>query len=270
MRNRLQFLVDVGLEYLTLNRPAPTLSGGEAQRIRLASQVGSGLTGVLYVLDEPTIGLHPRDNLRLLGALLRLRDLGNTLLLVEHDREVIAGADYLLDFGPAAGEHGGQIVARGTPQKVSQIKTLGHRAVPVGHEGDPGADESPTDDWPHRRRMLRQTQGKRAAGKASATAKTQKAAARKRPPRRASAEQGEDWLPPGGGWLEVIGARHNNLRNVDVRIPLGAFTVVTGVSGSGKSSLVEDVLYNSLARTLHRATNLAAAARRDSRRRDDQ
>src|SRR5262245_41837438 len=138
IRNRLRFLVDVGLEYLTLARGAPTLSGGEAQRIRLASQVGSGLTGVLYVLDEPTIGLHPRDNRRLLRALERLRDLGNTLLLVEHDREVIAGADQLLDFGPAAGEHGGQIVARGAPALVAKSKASvtgpflsGGKAIPV-------------------------------------------------------------------------------------------------------------------------------------------
>ncbi len=122
MQNRLRFLVDVGLEYLSLSRPAPTLSGGEAQRIRLASQVGSGLCGVLYVLDEPTIGLHPRDNRRLIGALEKLRDLGNTLLLVEHDREVIAGADQLLDFGPMAGDGGGEIVARGTPAQVSRQK----------------------------------------------------------------------------------------------------------------------------------------------------
>ena len=122
VQNRLQFLVDVGLEYLTLSRPAPTLSGGEAQRIRLASQVGSGLCGVLYVLDEPTIGLHPRDNRRLLGALEKLRDLGNTLLVVEHDREVVAAADKLLDFGPAAGEGGGQIVASGSPAQVAKQK----------------------------------------------------------------------------------------------------------------------------------------------------
>ncbi len=261
VRNRLQFLVDVGLEYLTLNRPAPTLSGGEAQRIRLASQVGSGLTGVLYVLDEPTIGLHPRDNLRLLNALLRLRDLGNTLLLVEHDREVIAGADYLLDFGPAAGEHGGQIVARGTPQKVGQTKTSvtgpylsGKKAIPVptNRRLTIRAETPPTES-------SGTAKSKREAGKAAAGAKTQKPAARKTvAPPAPRPEQGEDWLPPGGGWLEVIGARHNNLRSVDVRFPLGAFTVVTGVSGSGKSSLVEDVLYSSLARTLHRATNLAA------------
>ena len=124
VRNRLGFLVDVGLDYLTLDRPAPTLSGGESQRIRLASQVGSGLTGVLYVLDEPTIGLHPRDNGRLLAALQKLRDLGNTLVLVEHDREVIAAADHLLDFGPGAGDQGGQITAKGSPAQVA-------RSIPV-------------------------------------------------------------------------------------------------------------------------------------------
>src|SRR5207237_7194083 len=138
VRSRLQFLADVGLEYLTLARPGPTLSGGEAQRIRLASQIGSGLTGVLYVLDEPTIGLHPRDNQRLLRALQRLRDLGNTLLLVEHDREVIAAADHLLDFGPGAGDRGGEITAAGTPKQVARSKASltgqylsGKKAIPV-------------------------------------------------------------------------------------------------------------------------------------------
>ncbi len=136
--NRLQFLVDVGLDYLTLARPAPTLSGGEMQRIRLAAQVGSGLCGVLYVLDEPTIGLHPRDNKRLLEALKKLRDLGNTLLVVEHDRDVVKNADQLLDFGPGAGRHGGQIVAQGTPQQVANRRASvtgaylsGKKAIPV-------------------------------------------------------------------------------------------------------------------------------------------
>jgi excinuclease ABC subunit A len=138
IRNRVEFLVDVGLDYLNLSRPAPTLSGGEAQRIRLASQVGSGLCGVLYVLDEPTIGLHPRDNRRLLTALEKLRDLGNTLLMVEHDREVIAAANQLLDFGPGAGEFGGDIVARGTPEEVAKSRDSvtgpylsGKKAIPV-------------------------------------------------------------------------------------------------------------------------------------------
>src|SRR5262249_28519791 len=136
--NRLQFLVDVGLDYLTLGRPAPTLSGGESQRIRLASQIGSGLTGVLYVLDEPTIGLHPRDNRRLLQALVHLRNLGNTLVLVEHDREVISAADCLLDFGPGAGDRGGEITAQGTPKQVMCARASltgqylsGRQAIPV-------------------------------------------------------------------------------------------------------------------------------------------
>jgi len=208
--NRVEFLIEVGLEYLTLARPAPTLSGGESQRIRLASQVGSGLCGVLYVLDEPTIGLHPRDNRRLLSALERLRDLGNTLLLVEHDREVIAAADQLLDFGPAAGNHGGQIVARGTPAAVTKAKgsvtgpyLSGRKAIPV-----------PTNRRP---------------------------------------------LPQHGPWLTIVGARQNNLRDVTCRIPLGALTAVTGVSGSGKSSLIDDVLYNALARRLHRAATVVGA-----------
>jgi len=207
IRNRLEFLIDVGLEYLTLARPAPSLSGGEAQRIRLGSQVGSGLCGVLYVLDEPTIGLHPRDNRRLLGALQKLRDLGNTLLVVEHDKEVVASADQLLDFGPGAGEFGGQIVAQGTPQQVSKSRSSvtgpylsGKKAIPV-----------PTNRRP------------------AVSDKT------------------------GTAVLEIVGARHNNLRNLSVRIPLGTLTAITGVSGSGKSSLIEDVLYKSLAKTLHRA-----------------
>ncbi len=140
IKNRLQFLVDVGLDYLTLSRPTPTLSGGESQRIRLASQIGSGLTGVLYVLDEPTIGLHPRDNRRLLQALQNLRDLGNTLVLVEHDREVIAAADYLLDFGPGAGDKGGEITAPGTPRR-SKRQGVAHGAISERQEGDSGADE---------------------------------------------------------------------------------------------------------------------------------
>jgi excinuclease ABC subunit A len=240
VQNRLRFLVDVGLEYLSLGRGAPTLSGGEAQRIRLASQVGSGLCGVLYVLDEPTIGLHPRDNRRLIGALEKLRDLGNTLLVVEHDREVVAGADQLLDFGPAAGDGGGEIVARGTPAQVAKQRgsvtgpyLSGKKAIPV----------------PSNRRMGSQP--------AAEPAKPKRAT--KRPIAAARSTTAGSAEPPGGGWLEIVGARHNNLRNVSVRIPLGCLTVVTGVSGSGKSSLIEDVLYNSLARTLHRASTLPAA-----------
>jgi excinuclease ABC subunit A len=231
IRNRLEFLVDVGLEYLTLGRPAPTLSGGEAQRIRLASQVGSGLCGVLYVLDEPTIGLHPRDNRRLLGALQKLRDLGNTLLVVEHDREVVASADRLLDFGPGAGEFGGQIVAHGAPQQIAKSRNSvtgpylsGKKAIPV----------------PKNRRGLKSEVGSR---------KSQK---------QASAPDVR--LPTSDlDCLTIAGARHNNLRNVTVRIPLGTLTAVTGVSGSGKSSLIEDLLYKSLARTLHRAREIPGA-----------
>jgi excinuclease ABC subunit A len=210
---RLQFLADVGLDYLTLSRPGPTLSGGEAQRIRLASQIGSGLTGVLYVLDEPTIGLHPRDNARLLRALRNLRDLGNTMVVVEHDREVIAAADYLLDFGPGAGDRGGEITAKGPPAKVLKAKSSltgdylsGRKAIPV----------------PTNRRL-----GTR--------------------------------LPKAWPTIRIVGARPHNLKNVDVEFPLGAFVAVTGVSGSGKSSLVNEVLYNTLARKLHRARTAGAA-----------
>ncbi len=227
VRQRLEFLVQVGLEYLTLHRGAATLSGGESQRIRLASQVGSGLSGVLYVLDEPTIGLHPRDNLRLLDAIRRLRDLGNTLLVVEHDREVVAGADQLLDFGPAAGDGGGRIVARGTPETVQQDKSSvtgpflsGEKAIPV----------------PTSRRML-DTSSKAKTGRRKKSAKLPDLSQ----------------LEPPQGWLEIVAARHNNLKNIDIHIPLGTFTVITGVSGSGKSSLANDVLYAALARTLHRA-----------------
>ncbi len=251
IRNRLEFLVDVGLDYLTLSRPAATLSGGEAQRIRLASQVGSGLTGVLYVLDEPTIGLHPRDNDRLLAALAKLRDLGNTLLLVEHDRDVINAADKLLDFGPAAGRHGGHIVASGTPAQVARRRTsvtgpyLSNRSsIPVPSNRRMAPLEETTDGKPTKRRK-------------SKTPAARKKGAKKTSP--SSLVEMPLSEPPGGGWLEVIGARHNNLHNVDVRIPLGTFTVVTGVSGSGKSSLIDDVLAASLARTLHRARTVPGA-----------
>jgi excinuclease ABC subunit A len=228
IRNRLEFLVDVGLEYLTLGRPAPTLSGGEAQRIRLASQVGSGLCGVLYVLDEPTIGLHPRDNRRLLGALQKLRDLGNTLLVVEHDREVVASADRLLDFGPGAGEFGGQIVAHGTPEQISKSRSSvtgpylsGKKAIPVP--------------------------------------KNRRAQLEKQKPESRKQKGAVEPVAFAYDCLEIVGARHNNLRNVTVRIPLGTLTAVTGVSGSGKSSLIEDVLCKSLARTLHRAREIPGA-----------
>jgi excinuclease ABC subunit A len=224
--NRLTFLVDVGLNYLTLGRSGPTLSGGEAQRIRLASQVGSGLCGVLYVLDEPTIGLHPRDNARLVVALKKLRDLGNTLLVVEHDREVVASADSLFDFGPGAGRLGGQIVASGTPDEVSRKRASvtgpylsGKKAIPV----------------PKNRRI--EERGARSERKSSPRSSPHA-------PRPS---------------LEIVGARHHNLKNITVQIPLGVLTAVTGVSGSGKSSLVDDILYSQLARTLHRASTTPGA-----------
>ncbi len=234
IQSRTQFLIDVGLEYLSLSRPAPTLSGGEMQRIRLAAQVGSGLCGVLYVLDEPTIGLHPRDNLRLIRTMQKLRDLGNTLLVVEHDRDVLENADKLIDFGPNAGRWGGEIVGEGTPEEIKKITSSvtggflsGTRALPI----------------PTNRRI-------------ASTAKTGKAGGK-------SAKTVEKPLTPQNlvtqPWLEIVGARQNNLKNIHVRIPLGTLTAVTGVSGSGKSTLVEDILYASLARVLHRAGTVPGA-----------
>jgi len=201
VRRRLAFLVDVGLDYLSLGRASGSLSGGEAMRIRLASQIGSGLTGVLYILDEPTIGLHQRDNARLLKALLALRDLGNTVLMVEHDPEAIRCGDHVLDFGPGAGALGGRIVASGTP---------GELAARGG---------SLTADYLGGRRAIPVPSVRRAGS---------------------------------GQALTVVGARHHNLKAIDVSVPLGTLTVVTGVSGSGKSSLVLETLYPALARELHR------------------
>ena len=236
--SRLKFLVDVGLDYLTLARSGPTLSGGEAQRIRLASQIGSGLTGVLYVLDEPTIGLHPRDNERLLEALGRLRDLGNTLVLVEHDREVIASADYLLDFGPGAGDHGGEITAAGSPKQVIKNKNSltgqylsGKLAISV----------------PINRRIQQRETGK---GKKQPLKELSGAH---------SAELQSRFTFPSPHFLSILGARQHNLKNVDVHLPLAGFVAVTGVSGSGKSSLISEVLYNTLARKLNRAQTPGAA-----------
>lgn len=203
VRSRLGFLNNVGLNYLTLSRAAGTLSGGEAQRIRLATQIGSRLTGVLYILDEPSIGLHQRDNDRLVETLQNMRDIGNTLIVVEHDEDTMMAADYLIDIGPGAGEHGGQIVAAGTPKEVAQDKNSitgqylsGKKFIPV-----------PT-----------------------------------------SRRDGN------GNKLEIIGAKANNLKNVNAEIPLGTFTCVTGVSGSGKSSLVNEVLRKALSRKLNRAS----------------
>ncbi len=235
IRGRVQFLIDVGLDYLTLGRGAATLSNGEAQRIRLASQLGSGLCGVLYVLDEPTIGLHPRDNRRLLGALHKLRDLGNTLLVVEHDRDVIAGSDYVCDFGPGAGKHGGQIIAQGTSPQISRRRA----SVTGPYLGGKKAIAIPAN-----RRLQHLPDGDgwyRVNG--DTTGDTRSAPA----------------PSVGIDWLEIVGARHNNLKSVDVRIPLGTLTVVTGVSGGGKSSLIDDVLYGALAKRLHRAKTIPGA-----------
>ncbi len=209
VQSRVKFLRDVGLDYLTLHRGAATLSGGEAQRIRLAAQLGSGLCGVLYVLDEPTIGLHPRDNLRLLSALHRLRDQGNTLLVVEHDHDVIAGSDYLCDFGPRAGRHGGNIVAEGPPESIEPMATSVTAPYLSGER---------QIELPAVRRPVMSPAGK-----------------------------------PMVDFVSICGARENNLNDVDVNIPLGVMTAVTGPSGSGKSSLINGILYPVLARRLHRA-----------------
>ena len=223
IENRMTFLVDVGLNYLTLGRAAPTLSGGEAQRIRLASQVGSGLCGVLYVLDEPTIGLHPRDNARLVTAMHKLRDLGNTLLIVEHDRDVIAGADGLFDFGPGAGRLGGQIVASGVPSDVAKKR---------GSVTGPYLSGKKNIAIPKTRRIALNDNNKK---------------------------KGNSSFDIRHSSLTVLGARHHNLKNINVQIPLGVLVAVTGVSGSGKSSLIEDILYNQLAKTLHRASTVPGA-----------
>ncbi|MFH1299566.1 MAG: excinuclease ABC subunit UvrA, partial [Planctomycetota bacterium] len=203
IRSRLRFLVDIGLPYLTLDRPAPTLAGGESQRIRLASQLGSGLTGVLYVLDEPTIGLHPRDSTRLLNALKNLRDLGNSVIVVEHDQNTILSSDRVVDFGPGAGAHGGEIVAEGS-----------------------------CDEIQHNEKSLT---GKYLAGELSIEV-----------PKTRHHDKGQ--------LLQIIGAKHNNLKNINVQIPLGTLTCVTGVSGSGKSSLVEETLYQAVAFGMRRTS----------------
>ncbi len=201
IKSRIGFLNNVGLEYLTLARATGSLSGGEAQRIRLATQIGSGLVGVAYILDEPSIGLHQRDNDKLLSALMHLRDLGNTLVVVEHDEDTMMAADYIVDIGPAAGEHGGEVIATGTAKDIMKNKDSITGAYLSGRIKIPVPD------------------------------------VRKEPT----------------GWLTVKGARQNNLKNIDVNIPLGVMTCVTGVSGSGKSSLVNEILYKHLARDLNRA-----------------
>ena len=201
IKSRIGFLNNVGLDYLTLSRATGTLSGGEAQRIRLATQIGSGLVGVAYILDEPSIGLHQRDNDKLLAALMRLRDLGNTLIVVEHDEDTMRAADYIVDIGPAAGEHGGEVIATGTAEDIMKC------------------DKSITGAY------------------LSGRMKIPVPKVRKEP----------------AGWITIRGARQNNLKNIDVDIPLGIMTCVTGVSGSGKSSLVNEILYKTLARDLNRA-----------------
>ena len=207
IRARIMFLIDVGLDYLSLSRATGTLSGGEAQRIRLATQIGSGLVGVAYILDEPSIGLHQRDNDKLLKTLTHLRDLGNSVIVVEHDEDTMMAADCIVDIGPGAGEHGGKVVAVGTAEEIMKCEDSitgaylsGRRSIPV-----PSERRQPT------------------------------------------------------GWLKVRGARENNLKNVDVDIPLGVMTCVTGVSGSGKSSLINEILYKSLAKKLNRARTIAGA-----------
>lgn len=202
IKSRLGFLVNVGLDYLAMNRAAGTLSGGEAQRIRLATQIGSSLMGVLYILDEPSIGLHQRDNDRLIQTLEHMRDLGNTLIVVEHDEDTMLAADYIIDIGPGAGIHGGMVIAQGTPQEVMEDANSltgqylsGRKFIPIAAE---------------RRK-------------------------------------------PGDKWLEIRGAKENNLRGVNVKFPLGVFSCVTGVSGSGKSTLINELLYKTLAKELNGA-----------------
>ena len=204
IRARIKFLLDVGLEYLSLSRATGSLSGGEAQRIRLATQIGSGLVGVAYILDEPSIGLHQRDNDKLLASLKHLRDLGNTLIVVEHDEDTMFAADHIVDIGPGAGEHGGEVIAQGTAEEIM------------------ACEKSITGAYLSRRMRIPVPEK------------------RKTPT----------------GWLKVKGAAENNLKNVDVDIPLGIFTCVTGVSGSGKSSLVNEILYKSLAKQLNRARTI--------------
>ena len=204
IRARIQFLMDVGLDYLTLARATGTLSGGEAQRIRLATQIGSGLVGVAYILDEPSIGLHQRDNDKLLATLKHLRDLGNSLIVVEHDEDTMLAADYIVDIGPGAGEHGGEVVAVGTAQEIMKNEKSVTGAYLSGKIKIPVPEE------------------------------------RKKP----------------AGWLKVTGAQENNLKNIDVSFPLGVMTCVTGVSGSGKSSLVNEILYKRLAHDLNRARTI--------------
>ena len=252
--SRVNFLVDVGLTYLSLARTLPTLSGGECQRIRLAGQIGRALTGVLYVLDEPTIGLHPRDNGRLLSALKKLRDLGNTLVLVEHDREVLGAADRLYDFGPGAGRLGGTITAEGTPKQLGKNDLSmtgqflsGRREIAIPVERRMASMEA------HAEAQRRGDKTKTTSHNLETPVKRTKKESAKSTSLDLCTSAPLRETPPGGGWLELTGARHNNLRNVHLRIPLGTLTVVTGVSGSGKSSLIQETLAKAIARAMNRA-----------------
>ena len=250
--SRLRFLVDVGVDYLSLHRTASTLSGGESQRIQLAAQLGTGLTGVLYVLDEPTIGLHPRDNARLIKALRRLRDQGNTLLLVEHDREVIDSADHVLDFGPGAGALGGEITAAAPPKRLKTKQASltgrylsGKQAIEVPTNRRPVPAGTPRTD-------LADDDAQALDVAQAASAKSGKSTRRPRDAKLRPRIRG-DAASGAIRWLIVHGARENNLKEIDVAFPLGRFTCVTGVSGSGKSSLVSSILYQALAARIHRA-----------------
>ena len=257
---RVDFLNDVGLEYLTLNRTAASLSNGEAQRIRLASQLGSGLCGVLYVLDEPTIGLHPRDNTRLLKALHRLRDLGNTLIVVEHDKEVIASSDAICDFGPKAGVGGGEIVAQGTPEELGKKRgsvtgpyLSGKKAIPMPLNRRPVLDPKKFPQSVVKK--TKATKKKTPAVKADVAKKLGKAEV------AALANVKINSTDMLTNTLDVVDAKHNNLKNIEVKFPLETLTVVTGPSGCGKSSLVNDILFKALARRLHRSTQTPGAHR---------
>ncbi|WP_372657840.1 excinuclease ABC subunit UvrA [Hydrogenophaga sp.] len=244
IRQRLKFLNDVGLNYLSLDRSADTLSGGEAQRIRLASQIGSGLTGVMYVLDEPSIGLHQRDNDRLIATLQHLRDLGNTVLVVEHDEDMIRTADHVIDMGPGAGVHGGHVMAQGscaevmaTPASLTGQYLSGARAIAVP------AQRTPWLPVVHKPAF-------KPAGKAGAKPRYPMSPAAER---RAAREAAHIATLGELQEIRVVGAKGHNLKNVSVAFPVGLFTCVTGVSGSGKSTLVNDTLYAAVARTLYRS-----------------